>query len=464
MPYSYRNCDELVQHADKLRGCSLLELYGSRCSEELVGRRGKGVLGDLVEELHYGIENNNRAEPDIAFLGVEIKTNPLVRNADGTFRPKEVVSLGMIDFSQLVQESFSTSAFLKKNQNILFNMYHHECREQNVGDYKFILVLLRSLPPQDLNVIRRDWETIKSKAIEGKANELSKRDTKYLAAGTKGSANQQLQPYVVNGDIYYAKRRALVLKSAYVRHILSEFVFNEDKGYFERKKASRVNFHSILQSQDDGDIERAVIKRFSPFLEQTDIEIAAKFGAEQAFELGKDKARWHMNTSLILTGERKKYLARYVEEFSKSGLTVKTIRVAENYMPLEEVSFRTQPYTLHKDSEWEDSPLYDEMTSPFLWVVYQESMRGMILAKVFFWSMPLTDLNAVKEKWLRLKQMLLNGDYRPSYFMSEDSFYYLKIKDKKGGANRKVNDVSATNLSHWFRKNYVMNIIANSPS
>ena len=186
--------------------------------------------------------------------------------------------------------------------------------------------------------------------------------------------------------------------------------------------------------------------------------------ASQSFELGKDKARWHMNTSLILTGERKKYLARYVEEFSKSGLTVKTIRVAENYMPLEEVSFRTQPYTLHKDSEWEDSPLYDEMTSPFLWVVYQESMRGMILAKVFFWSMPLTDLIAVKEKWLRLKQMLLNGDYRPSYFMSEDSFYYLKIKDKKGGANRKVNDVSVTNLSHWFRKNYVMNIIANSPS
>ena len=114
-------------------------------------------------------------------------------------------------------------------------------------------------------------------------------------------------------------------------------------------------------------------EKFIPFYGLNDIEIADKFGYIESFNKGVDKSRWHWNTSLILTGKRKKYLSNFIEEFSKSGLTVKTIRVSKDNQPKEEISFRTQDYTIDEDSSWTESSLYQEIGRKFLWVVYKES-------------------------------------------------------------------------------------------
>ena len=173
-----------------------------------------------------------------------------------------------------------------------------------------------------------------------------------------------------------------------------------------------------------------------------------------------DKSRWHWNTSLILTGKRKKYLSNFIEEFSKSGLTVKTIRVSKDNQPKEEISFRTQDYAIDEDSSWTESSLYHEIGRKFLWVVYKESSsNSFFLERTFFWSIPQEDLNHIKLKWNELKSMFMKKDFRSSYFDKDESFYYLKIKDRFGGKNKKLNDDSVTSLSHWFRKDYVRKII-----
>lgn len=462
MDTEYSDESELLKQANLLLNKSVFDLYGNKAIDQLANKKGKGKFGQIIEELHYGIRNNNRSEPDIKNLDIEIKTNPLKRKNDGTFSPKEVVSLGMINFTELIKEDFQTSNFLKKNERILYNMYLYESKSQAEANYKFVLIHLRCIPPNDLKVIQKDWELIRDRARNGLANELSKADTKYLAAGTKGSANQKPSRYTANGKTYFAKSRAMVFKTAYVRNIIEEYQFNESKEIFEYE--GKKERFSLFNENFEDDIEVNVASRFRPYYGLSDIDIARHFGFDDVFHLEKDKSRWHYNTSLILTGKRKKFLSRYIEEFSKSGLTVKTIRVDNKLKPMQEVSFRTQSYSIDSDAVWEESTLYEELSTQFLWVVYQKREDEMILKTTFFWSMPKNDLFVVEKRWNELKAMIAKGDYRPSYFMTRKGFYYLKIKDNKGGANKQFNDTQVTNLSHWFRKSYVQDVILKQES
>jgi len=441
----YKNIEDLLNHSQKLLGKTLFDLYGKKSKKVY---KGKGGLGNKVEELHYGIKNNNNRRPDVSNLGVEIKTNPLNKLVKGGFTPKESVSLSMIDFTSLTQESFENSAFWKKNEKILYNMFLYD---KNSFDFEspFLLIDLITPSKEDLKVIKNDWEYIKQKAEKLEADELSQSNTQYLVAMTKGGKNQIPQPYA-NGKAK-AKRRA-------------------PNGEFYYKSKPRKDTIRILKPSDSGDIEKAVLSKFKSFFNKTDFQIAKEFGHSEMFILqdGKknlDKSRWHNNTSLILTGKKKRFLSKYIEEFSKSGLTVKTIRVDKNYLPKEEVSFRTQDYSRILTNKWEESSLYSEMSCKFLWIIYMESENipnSFILKHVLFWELPEEDLAMIGEKWGELKALILKGDYRHQYFQDDDSFYFLKIKDTLGGKNKEFNNESITNLSHWFRKAYVKDIILKS--
>ena len=119
---------------------------------------------------------------------------------------------------------------------------------------------------------------------------------------------------------------------------------------------------------------------------------------------------------------------KHIDEFSKSGLTVKTIRVDKRNLPVEEISFKTLNYEKFENEKWEESNLFEEMSSKFLWVIYKIDDGKTILDNVFFWSMSLKDLDFIKMKWKEYTKFLKAGDFRSSYFMDEESFYYLKIK------------------------------------
>ena len=454
----YNTIDDLLSTARSLSGKTLEEIYGDE-SKKKYG--GKGGFGNKVEKLHFGIENNSRPGPDVENLGIEIKTNPLKKNNDGTYVPKESVVLGMIDFSELSYETFEKSSYLKKNNKILFNMYLYEKNTQDYN-YKFLLNDIISPDSEDFEVIRRDWEIIKNKALNLNAENISQTDTEYLAAITKGQGKQKPQPYKNSNGQARAKRRAFGYKASYIKTLLENYkieYINESPVFVKNEK--KKDEITILNKYHKGNIEAAVLEKFSPFLNKTDFDIAAYFNYESAFISKKDKTRWAWNTSLILTGKKKKYLSKYIKEFSKSGLTVKTIRVNDDLLPLEEISFRKQNYNIERDSVWEESTLYDEMSRKFLWIVYKETNNKMcFLAKVFFWRMPTNDLLKIEKMWLEFKQLILNKDFRSSYFLEDkDSICYLKIKDAKGGANYEFNGYTLTSLSPWIRKNYVKNII-----
>ena len=212
----YHSEDELLRKGEELISKSLFDIHGNLSQKKYPG---KGGFGNKVEELHYQIENNNRQEPDVANLGIEIKTNSLKRLLNKAIVAKERVVLGMIDFSELVLEDFDTSSYLKKNRIILFNMYLYDKNLKDC-DYRFLLVDIIKISKEDVDVIKRDWNIIKGKAQNLKAEEISQSDTEYLAAVTKGGKNQKPQPYQVGSKVGKAKRRAFAYKGPFINHLL----------------------------------------------------------------------------------------------------------------------------------------------------------------------------------------------------------------------------------------------------
>lgn len=458
----YNSEEELLKKGKILEGKSLSQLHFGKYNLE--GGKDKGKLGKLVEEIHYGIKNNNRSEPDVPNLGIEIKTNPIgYIKSKKAYGPIQPVKLGMIDFDTLIHEEFETSYFVKKNKKILFNMYE-ENKDMPIDKNTFLLVDIIDFFDEDKEVIKRDWEHIKNRVKSLNAGEMSSTETNYLVAKIAGDANSENKPYA-NGKAY-SVRKAFYFHARYIREkILTKYEESKNKKGEKVliKKAKTTQKFKLLRNTDKGDIKGVVISKFKNYIGKKDFEIASIFGEEQKnkFVLNTDKSRWHWNTSLILVGKRKKYLYKYIDEFSKIGLTVKTIRVDESNLPLEEISFKTQDYNINRDSIWEESSLYEEFSNPFLWVIYKKTNSlHFNLDNVFFWNMDENQLSLVEKKWYEFKNLILTNDFRRSYFLDDsDSFYYLKIKDSIGGQNKIFRGSNVTSLSHWIRKDFVQNII-----
>ena len=152
--------------------------------ENLV-QKGKGGLGQLVEKFYYGYEPNNNPEADFPEAGVELKTTPLKKSAQGDLLIKERLVCDMIDFCQIVNVPFEESAFYKKSVLMLILFYLHASGKK-LHELEFLFSVLWQLKGKDLLIIKHDYEIIINKIKAGKAHELSEGDTLYLGACRKG--------------------------------------------------------------------------------------------------------------------------------------------------------------------------------------------------------------------------------------------------------------------------------------
>ena len=229
----YNSENELISQGKRLLNKTLFELYGDLSKKKYGG--GKGGFGNKLEELHYGIINNNESRPDVENLGIEIKANPLIIVDKGKrISPDQRVTLSMINFTDIVSEDFESSHFWKKNKAILFNMFLLGPQEDY--DRRFVIIDIIKPDKDDLLIIKKDWEHIKEKAKVLQADNLSQSDTMYLCAATKGVRNQKPMPYL-DGKAF-AKKRSYSYKHSYIAFYLSQYTLFEKDGkhYFEKKR------------------------------------------------------------------------------------------------------------------------------------------------------------------------------------------------------------------------------------
>ena len=386
------SADSIIEFAKQLKNQTLRQACGSEIEKH--GYKGKGNFGQILEKFYFGYEPNSDAEPDFKEAGIELKSSPLKTLKNGDFRSKERLVLNIINYLEVHKEDFETSSFWKKNAHLLLVFYLHD-KDLNLLDYIIKLVDGWQYPNEDLKIIKRDWEFINQKIKDGKAHELSEGDTFYLGACTKGStALKSFRDQPFNKE--QAKQRAYSLKQGYVNHIIANIAQEETAVY--GKIIERPEILEEVRS-----IEEIVILKFHPFYGKSAEQIEQELG----LELNQKAKSYFANLTNAILGLE---LGQKIEEFEKADIQVKTIRLKENDLPKEDISFPTFEYQELIETDWEDSDFKNILESKFFFVFYQFEGENLILRKVKFWNMPYSDIVEAKNVWQEMVKTVSNGE------------------------------------------------------
>jgi DNA mismatch repair protein MutH len=389
-PYNPSDKNAVIEYAKKLKGKSLRQVCDTKVLEHSYS--GKGNFGQVLEKFYFGYEPNSLAEADFAQIGMELKSSPLKQLKNNQYRSKERLVLNIINYVNVVNQDFENSDFFKKNSSILLIFYLHNA-DFNILDYLIKLVDEWSFPSTDIEIIKKDWELIKSKIADGKAHELSEGDTFYLGACTKGAnaLSVRKQPF----SEIPAKQRAYSFKQGYVNHIIAS-IANESKENYGKLIPN-------VQIAKKQTIEEIVISKFKPFYGKSELQILKILN----IEINTKAKSFYANLTKAILGIS---LDNEIEEFEKAEIIVKTVRLKKNDLPKEDISFTNFKYEEIVNQEWDDSDIKNILEHKFLFVFFQFENEKLVLRKVKFWNMSFLDLIEVEKVFLKTKQIVHNGE------------------------------------------------------
>jgi len=389
LPYNPSDKNSVIEYAKKLKGKSLRQVCDTNTLEHSYS--GKGNFGQVLEKFYFGYEPNSAAEADFAQIGMELKSSPLKQLKNSEYRSKERLVLNIINYINVVNQNFENSDFIKKNASILLIFYLHQ-PDFDILDYLIKLVDEWSFPSTDLEIIKKDWETITKKIADGKAHELSEGDTFYLGACTKGAnaLSVRKQPF----SEIPAKQRAYSFKQGYVNHIIASIASEPTEIY-----GKLIPSVAVAKKQT---IEEIVIDKFKPYYGKTIEEILAI----TEVEINTTAKSFYANLTKAILGIE---LDKEVEEFEKAEIIVKTVRLKENDLPKEDISFPNFKYEEIVTQEWDDTDFKDILEHKFLFVFYQFENEELVLRKVKFWNMPYADILEAEKVWTKTKEIVKKG-------------------------------------------------------
>lgn len=453
LPYNKHSAVSIYEYSKGLLGKCLREF----AKDGYTPRRGKGSIGQMVENLYFLLETNNNPEADFSSAGMELKCTPLKLAKNEEYLIKERLVCNMINYCDVINEDFEHSHFYLKCQLMLLMFYLYKKGHDNL-DLEFIFSVLWKLPEKDLLIIRQDYETIVEKIRRGEAHLLSEGDTMYLGACRKGQKGDSLmeQPNSKEG----APRRAFSLKMAYMRTIL-QFVLDSKKN-----AVSNFTFpiEQLVSEQElsQHSFDKIILQRFRPYFGKNYQVIAT----EKKLDISNNpKNKFAMIANAIAASNKCANINRS-EEFIKAGLTMKTIRVQHNGSIKEAMSFENIDYIEVAECEdWFDSRLYELFSSRFMFVIFREQHKGQedyVLDDVFFWTMPQNDLNSAETYWNHIKENVVKNHISEEYWWKGNDKKNFHVRPKAQKAKDLAptsNGGKAKKFCYWFNNDYVRKIV-----
>ena len=431
--YDKNSVGSIYKFAMKLTGKSLAEAV--QLPESIANLRNKGDLGSLVERYYFEHTPPNNHDPDFKEAGLELKTTGVLRKTT-KYQAKERLVLTMIDYESIVDESWENSSFYKKCRLMLILFYLYT-KEVAVIDRRFVLEpLLYEIPLSDFAQIRRDWELIRQRVLDGKAHELSEGDTYYLGACRKGSGGEKepLRKQPFSGE--RAKARAFSFKQGYINKLI--------EGHIGDVVSLGINAAVTF--------EEATQLRFKPFIGKTVEEISQELGYSKKGSKGflKDIA----NRILARDGHT-------VLELDKAGIELKTIRLTQAGKPRESMSFPGFKYLEIINEDWEDSSFYEKLEHKFLFVIFRADKNEVErLFKVVYWNMPYEDRLEAKRVWEETKKRVsIDASNLPK--MSENSVAHVRPK-ARDGQDKLLTPQGDMQVKKcfWLNSGYIAGIVA----
>ena len=437
--------------------------------------KNKGDLGQNVERVFFGYDPNSSKKADFEEANLELKCTGLRESVNKrgelTYLIKERLVCDIINYVKDVHLSFEDSNFYAKCSRMLILFYLYQ-KHASIFDLVFLKSVLWKLPAKDLLIIKQDYELIIGKIKSGQAHLISESDTMYLAACRKGSGGDKdlrLQPF---SDIK-AFQRAFSLKPSYMRTILQYVI--------DRGADFATNFYEegeVLQLVSQEDLEKSsfcdvILARFKKFYGKNYHELVAALSLKES----KAKHKYALVANAIISPRHSITDAERYDELRKSGITVKTVRVNYNGVVKESMSFENIDYVeVFENSVWEDSRLYEILTTKFLFVIYKEEEKGSSitiagkeeqeykLQRAFFWSMPSSDLEEARSYWENIRKNVVNNTIELSkfYSISDHKKFHVRPKGTKQSyhlAAENPNGGKADKFCYWFNSEYVKAII-----
>ena len=215
LPYNQNDKNSIIEYAKKLKDKSLRQV----CDADLIrnDRKGKGHFGQILEEFYFHYKPNSDAEPDFSIAKLELKTSPLKRLKNNEYRSKERLVLNIINYFNVVNQNFENSDFIKKNASILLIFYLHQAG-CDILDLIIKLVDEWSFPSTDLEIIKKDWETINKKIAD--ANEAAAQQEEQTPA--RSSKTEPSTTEVVTKSVLKVVTSATFIRGVF--GVLSKFL------------------------------------------------------------------------------------------------------------------------------------------------------------------------------------------------------------------------------------------------
>lgn len=454
----YKTVKELLDKAKEANHHRITEF---NIHNRSLDKKAKGSFGQIVEEGIFNYPINSKAEADFENLGVELKVTGLKKLKNNQLAIKERLVLNIINYFDEANVDFEHSSFWQKNKQLLIMFYLYDY-EQEDANYMIIDSILHTFSPKDLEIIKADWKIIHDKIVKGEAENISEADTMYLGACVKGAdavSSYRSQP----NSTVMARQRAYCLKASYMNSIVNAL--------FEKKTYSEIVGYDEIQNNT---FEYIINDKLSKFLGMSEEELLKHFNVNKS-----SKGRFNLLCAKMLGIDG---FINQSDEFVKANIELKTIRVEENQIIKEHMSF---PHFIYEDivnQTFEESDIYNKFYSTkFLFVVFQKSNGAYRFKGTLLWNMPLSDIeNYVQPVFELTKETIAsgnivksiqNGTYKTNFpGITFNKICHVRPHDIKGinktnkGLTLPVPDkltklTKYTKHCFWLDRHYILNIL-----
>ena len=437
--YDETSAQSIELYAKQLQNKRLIDFIEK---PEINKLSGKGQFGQYLEKYFFEYDLNNKKGVDFEKANLELKTGG-VRFRKGVLVSKERLSIGFINFSEIINETFYSSTLWKKLKNTLLVYYEYK-KDLNPLYYKIRVVGIHQLSKEDINQIKKDWELIKTKVLEGKAHLISGGDTEFLEASTTGSKNQKLLTQPNNAK--KAKPRRFALKPRYMTSVLNQIYFN-----------------NIIASGDVNlELLESLIGKLKNFHGKSFEEISSTLFMDTS---DNNKARYSTISRSLVTHCLHQIDPNAAKNWEKYDYKIKTVRVSKSRTVKESVPLpaRFDPKKLVHES-WEASKLNECLENDkYLFIFWRETENGYVLDKIVFLNMPTQDILEAKKVWHKTIDCLNKDDLGNLPKIKDNRVCHVRPKA------RDSKDTITTHLgtrmvksTFWINASYIRDSIYNN--
>lgn len=392
---AFKTISDLLEKAESLKGTSIKSLLGKNSFG-----KGKGAIGQIIEQEGFGVKNNNDARPDFEELGIELKVLPLKKASKGELSVKERTKVCSINYKGLIEENWSTSHAKNKLNKILFVFYLYD--KEDPSRSEILDYLLFHLENSDEPLIRSDWERTKKLVQDGKAHELSESQNVILAASRSGAGKLPENEWPVQPNPKYslrARQRAFSLKPSFTKTLWIEV----SKPYTLERILDKHKYSNYEELEDYilGKLNRWEGYTLSEFAEAHKVKITK----------GKNANALILRTALGFYEEKK-----LIKEILQLGIMVKTVPCRPNDLyPYESMSFPFQPLgEIREEVRFDESEFYTFLQGFLIIPLIRNDRKDSKPSKVKFghsiiWRPSKKQLLEIQKEWERANNIIKEG-------------------------------------------------------